>query len=167
MIRIKKPSDAPPAKPGGFIWKLLASFFGIGLSPVAPGTVASAVAFAILWFVPTSHWGYWLAIIALALLGVIVSSRAEKYWGHDPSKIVVDEVAGSMVSVLLVPRGIWLWIIAFFAFRVYDILKLPPARTAEKRLPHGWGVMVDDIIAGIYALILVQIVNYFFPQLAG
>jgi phosphatidylglycerophosphatase A len=171
MIRIKKPKDAPEAKPGGFGWKLFASFFGIGLSPFAPGSAASFVAFVILWFIPiknlTFHPGYWVGFIAVSFFGVLVSSKAEKYWGHDPSKIVIDEVAGCMVSVMFLPKNIWLWLIAFIAFRAYDILKLPPAKTAENKLPGGWGVMTDDIIAGIYAFLLAQIVRFAFPQIGG
>ncbi|MGC9315426.1 MAG: phosphatidylglycerophosphatase A family protein [bacterium] len=164
MIKIKKPSSAPPPKPGGFGWKLLASFFGTGFSPVAPGTVGSLAAFVILWFLPTSHWIFWLAIIAVTLAGVLISKKASEYWGPDPSKTVIDEVAGCMISVLLVPKSISLWILAFLAFRAYDILKPPPARTAEKRLPHGWGIMFDDVVAGIYAFLLVHFVRILFPQ---
>lgn len=165
MIKIKKPSDSPPPKPGGFVWKLLASFFGVGFSPVAPGTVGSIAAFVLLWFVPTSHWGYFLATIAVTLFGVPISKRAADYWGKDPSKVVIDEVAGCMISVILVPKSPVLWIIAFLAFRAYDILKLPPARTAESKLPHGWGIMMDDVVAGIYSFILVHLINILFPQI--
>jgi len=167
MINIKKPSDAPPAKPGGFGWKMVASFFGVGYFPIAPGTVSSAAVFIILWFLPTGHWIYWAAFVLVTLIGVLVSFKAEKYWGPDPSKIVIDEVAGCMASVMLVPKSIWLWLIAFISFRAYDILKLPPAKAAENKLPGGWGVMLDDIIAGIYAFILVHLVVFIFPSLAG
>ena len=166
MLKIKKPSDAPPAKPGGFFWKLSASFFGTGYSPVAPGTAGSLAAFVILWFVPTDVFWFWIAFIAITLFGVLVSGKAENFWGKDPSKVVIDEVAGSMVSVMLVPKSIVLWVIAFLAFRAYDIIKLPPASTAEKRLPGGWGIMMDDIVSGIYAFLLVHIVNLLFPKIA-
>jgi len=167
MIKIKKPSDAPPALPGGEIWKLLASFFGIGFSPVAPGTIASAMAFIILWFIPTNHWIYWISCIGFVLFGVIVSTKAERYWGKDPSKIVIDEVAGSMVSVMMLPKNIYLWAIALLAFRAYDIIKLPPARTAENKLPRGWAVMLDDVVAGIYSFALVQIIRFLFFESLG
>ncbi len=166
MIKIKKPSDAPPPKPGGIVWKLLASFFGVGYSPVAPGTVASAVAMAILWFVPNDVYQFWAAIIAVSFFGVFVSAKAEKYWGKDPSRVVIDEVAGCMVSVLLLPKTAVLWIVAFLGFRFYDILKLPPGRTAERRLPGGWGIMADDLVAGIYAFILAHLFNLLLPNIA-
>jgi phosphatidylglycerophosphatase A len=165
MIKIKKPKNDIPAKPGGFIWKMFASFIGCGLSPFAPGSVGSLAAFIILWFIPTFHWGYWIGFIVFFFFGVLVSAKAEYFWGHDPSKIVIDEAAGCMVSVMLLPKNIWLWLIAFSAFRAYDILKLPPAKTAENKLPGGWGVMMDDVIAGIYAFILAQIIRFAFPQL--
>jgi len=167
VIKIKKPSDSPPAKPGGFLWKALASFFGAGLSPVAPGTVASAIAFAVLWFVPNDVWPYWTAMLAVSLLGVPISSKAAKFWGKDPSKVVIDEVAGCMVAVLFLPKTPVLWAIAFLVFRAYDILKLPPAKTAEERLPEGWGIMTDDLVAGIYAFVLAHLVNLLLPQIAN
>ncbi|MCK5832664.1 phosphatidylglycerophosphatase A [bacterium] len=166
MIKIKKPSDAPPPKPGGFVWKFLASFFGTGFSPVAPGTVASAVSFAILWFIPNDIWPFWMATVALCFLGVPISSKAEEYWGKDPSKVVIDEVAGCMITVLFLPKTLVLWVIGFLGFRFYDILKLPPGRAAERRLPKGWGIMTDDIVAGIYAFILAHLFNLLFPKLA-
>lgn len=167
MIKIKKPSDAPPAKPGGFVWKLLASFFGTGYSPMAPGTVGSLAAFIILWFIPTAHWGYWIATVAITLIGIPISKKAAEYWGPDPAKVVIDEVAGCMFAVMLVPKNLLLWIIAFLSFRLYDIIKLPPGRAAERKLPHGWGIMLDDVIAGIYAFLLVHLVRYLFPQIEG
>lgn len=167
MIKIKKPSDAPPAKPGGFGWKLVASFFGTGFSPFAPGTIGSLATFIILWFVPTLHWGFWIATVAVTLIGVPVSKKASEYWGPDPAKVVIDEVAGCMFSVMLVPKSLPLWILAFLAFRTYDILKLPPARTAEKKLPHGWGIMLDDVIAGVYSFMLVHFIRLLFPQIGG
>ncbi len=163
MIKIKKPSDAPPAKKGGAVWKVFASFFGAGYSPVAPGTVGSAAAFIIIWFLPTGHWAYWAAFVALTLFGVWVSGKAEEYWGHDPSKVVIDEVAGSMASLMLVPKSLSLWILAFLAFRAYDIIKIPPAGTVEKKFRGGWGIMMDDIVAGIYTFVLVHLVRLIFP----
>jgi len=165
MIKFKKPQDAPPAKPGGMGWKLFASFFGAGYSPIAPGTVGSAVAFVFLWFIPTQHWGFWIAFLVLTLLGVFVSAKASLYWGPDPSKTVIDEVAGCMASVMLLPKSLALWIIAFLAFRAYDIIKPPPANMVEKKLPGGWGIMLDDVVAGIYAFIFAHLVRLLFPKI--
>jgi len=164
MIKIKKPSDSPPPKQGGFGWKLLSSFFGVGFSPLAPGTVSSACVFILIWFVPNDSVIYLVILAIITVAGIPISGKAENYWGKDPSKIVIDEVAGSMVALLFVPKNIWLWIIAFVAFRGFDILKLPPAKTIEKRFRGGWGVMLDDIVAGVYAFVLTHLVSIIFQQ---
>ena len=165
MIKIKKPSDAPTAKPGGFLWKILASFFGTGYFPVAPGTFASVIAILILWFIPYSHVLWAILIIGITLLGILVSQKAEFYWGKDPSKIVIDEVIGCIISVIFLPKSILLYAGAFLAFRFFDIFKLEPAKTVEKKFHGGTGVMFDDIVAGIYAAILVNLINIIFPQI--
>ena len=109
----------------------------------------------------------WAAFLAVTLLGVWISARACDYWGHDPSRTVIDEVAGSMASVMLLPKSLALWIIAFLAFRAYDILKLPPAKTVEDKLPGGWGIMLDDVVAGIYAFVLAHLIRILFPQIVN
>jgi len=84
----------------------------------------------------------------------------EKDLGHDPSIVVIDEVLGMGISLLFLPRNFWLFFIAFLLFRVFDILKPPPINLSQK-LPAGWGIMIDDVIAGFYALIGVHIIRYF------
>lgn len=100
----------------------------------------------------------WLPLFTLLLLplGVYVSQQAEKAWGHDSNRIVIDEVAGMAISLLFVPLRYDTFVIAFVLFRFFDIVK-PLYIKKAARLPHGWGVMMDDVVAGFYTLACVWI----------
>ncbi len=136
----------------------LATTFGSGYFPVAPGTVGALVAIAVLWFLPQiSLFTFILATIAFYFVGIWAATLAEEVWEHDAGKINWDEVVGMMVTVIALPKTATVYIAAFFAFRIFDIIKPAPARQSEK-LPGGWGVMTDDVIAGFYSNILLQIV---------
>ena len=107
-----------------------------------------------LWLIPFSQFGYCSALAAVVAVGIWASHRVEEMLGRkDPGVIVIDEVAGMMVAVLFLPRtpGVLLW--AFLLFRLFDIWKPFPAREAQA-LRGGVGVVVDDLIAGVYALVL-------------
>ncbi len=142
----------------GFFTRLLATFFYSGYLPKAPGTWGSAFTVLILFFVWPQQWYYQLvAIIAVYLIGVQVSGKAEQYFGHDGRPIVIDEVAGQMVALFMAPAKFLPFILGFVLFRVFDIVKPPPAK-AWQSLPGGRGVMADDIAAGFYAACTLQIV---------
>ena len=101
-------------------------------------------------------------MLALSLfLGVWSATQAEKKWGHDNGKIVIDEVAGMWISLLFLPKTWVVFLIAFFMFRAMDIIKPLGARQIQK-LPGGWGVVADDVLAGIYTNVLGQIVIMIF-----
>jgi phosphatidylglycerophosphatase A len=106
-----------------------------------------------------------IAILAILLtcFSVFLSGRAETIWGHDAKKIVIDEWAGMMVTLILVPYTLLNYVIAFIIFRLTDAIKIFPARTAEK-LPRGWGVTADDIVAGIQSCLLTHLVIYIINQ---
>ncbi len=145
-----------------FLVKLIASGLGTGFSPVAPGTAGSALAAAVAWLL-RSHWdlslGLSLTLLA-SVAGVFVCNRAERYWGHDNGRMVIDEVAGQWLTLCLVPLSGVTVLIGFFLFRALDIVKPPPARSAEN-LPGGWGVMADDLVAGaLGAVILWGVVRW-------
>ncbi len=128
-----------------------------GLSPKAPGTVGSAAAAltAPLFFLPLPlHWRI-LVLAALFILGSLAATRAETLLGRkDPGEVVVDELFGQWLTLLPFSDLGWGWIIIGFGlFRLFDILKPCPVRNAEHWLPAGWGVMIDDGIAGMYALL--------------
>jgi len=130
----------------------VATVGGAGYSPIAPGTAGSAVGALILWLVPFSRGGLALFFVVVTVAGVWAAHRAERVLGaKDPGAIVIDEVAGMTLSVLLLPLTPAVLAIAFFLFRLFDVVKPPPARASE-HLGGGAGVMVDDLIAGLYAL---------------
>ncbi|MBP7707759.1 MAG: phosphatidylglycerophosphatase A [Candidatus Aminicenantes bacterium] len=138
---------------------LLAEFFGLGLVPLAPGTAASAVAAAGWMLALRGLPGpvYVLLVAALFLAGAAASSsRAAELGRTDPGRIVVDEVCGQLVASAFLP-GTWLSAgLSFALFRVFDIIKPWPIRRLE-RLPGGWGIMADDIGAGLAAAVLARL----------
>lgn len=140
--------------------KFFASSFLSGYFPVAPGTVGSFVALVLYWLCPGSNWVI-LSIFSAGLFffGVWCATVSEEYWGHDDGKITIDEAVGMLVTVIAVPKTLLMMAVAFVAFRFFDIVKLYPASRAE-RLPRGWGIMIDDVVAGVYANITVHIVMW-------
>jgi phosphatidylglycerophosphatase A len=144
--------------------RLIATFFGAGLFPVAPATFASAIVAAILFGLgpgadPAGHGRplvEGLVILALLPIAIFSAHQAEKTLGHDASPIVIDEVVGQMIALWWVPRS-WPWVLAgFLLFRLFDIWKPLGAREAQ-RLPGGWGIVIDDVLAGLYALGVLQV----------
>jgi phosphatidylglycerophosphatase A len=134
---------------------VLASAFGAGYSPVASGTVGSFVTVVAIWLLPLTPLRIAIALVVVVLVGIWAGSRVERLLGKkDPGVIVIDEVAGMLLSVILLPRTIPVLITAFLLFRLFDIWKPFPARESQA-LTGGMGVMVDDLIAGVYALVLV------------
>jgi phosphatidylglycerophosphatase A len=112
------------------------------------------VAVAVLWLIPFSFLSLALTLIFVILVGVWAGSRAEQFLGRkDPSQVVIDEVAGMMLSVLTLPRTPMVLLTAFLLFRFFDIVKPFPARQSQV-FSGGIGVMLDDLIAGAYALAL-------------
>ena len=139
---------------------VLATFFGLGLAPLAPGTVASVAAALIFKLVlhglawPT----YALLVGLLFFIGVAASAvHASELGLPDPGRIVIDEVCGQLIALAFLPAG-WLPVgVAFALFRFFDIIKPWPIRKLEK-LPAGWGIMADDVGAGLAAAALARAV---------
>jgi phosphatidylglycerophosphatase A len=137
---------------------IVATGFGTGYVPLAPGTAGSLLgALIIYFFIPTSSALLPFLILLFFVVGVYSGTAMEKIHGHDPSLVVIDEIVGMGISLLYVPRIWWLFLIAFVLFRLFDIVKPPPVNAIQK-LPGGWGIMLDDVLAGIYALVIVQAV---------
>lgn len=128
-----------------------------GFVKLAPGTVGSVV--GLLLYLPLASSPALvppLAAVALFFLGVFASSHVANIWRvKDPQAIVIDEIAGMWIALLWLPREIVYFAGAFVAFRLFDIFKPFPARQAEQ-LPAGWGIMVDDVVAGVYANLTIQ-----------
>ena len=137
---------------------LVATGLGCGYAPVAPGTVGSLLGLALFW--PLARLATTVQLVALAALiwlGVWSASLVARRLGvEDPSVVVVDEVAGMWVTLLLLPLTPLSAAVGFFLFRVMDVVKPFPARSFE-RLPGGWGIMADDLMAGVYANLVLRL----------
>jgi len=143
--------------------KLIATSLGIGYIGKGAGTVA-AVACSVCWYLAYRN-GYQpipslLITIAITLIGIWSSNVVAEIWGKDPARVVIDEVAGMCISLLFIPVSIKYVIAALVLFRFFDIAKPLFIRKLEK-FPGGWGIMLDDVLAGIYANIVLQIILWF------
>ena len=133
-----------------------------GYVPVASGTVGSLVALPLI-FLSLHLWHLFpvlqVIVLVLAIIGACwVAGAAEQYLGeHDSGKIVVDEIVGFLTATALLELTLQRLIIAFFLFRLFDILKPPPARYFDQHVPGGAGVVLDDVCAGIYANLIVRV----------
>jgi len=148
---------------------LLATGFGVGYSPIAPGTLGTLVAIPIYYFLSEiSSPLYEITLIGLFFLSVWISENAERFFAKkDDQRIVIDEIVGFLITMLWVPKTIRFILIGFILFRVFDILKPFPIRRLEKGLKGGYGVVLDDAIAGVYSNIIIRIVFYFTLSLGG
>ena len=139
---------------------ILATGFGVGYSPVAPGTLGTLIAIPIYYFlseIPSPL--YEVTLVGFFFVSVWVSGNAERLFGkEDDQRIVIDEVIGFLITMLWVPKTIRFIIIGFVLFRFFDILKPFPIRRLEKRLKGGFGVVLDDVAAGVYANIVLRLI---------
>lgn len=142
----------------GWKWSAIATCFWIGYFPVAPATACSFVITLVVWLtggLGSLHY-YWI-VPFVAIVAVPAASVAERKYGHDGREIVIDEVAGQLIAFLFLPPTATTFVLGFFFFRLFDILKPFPAGRAQ-RLPSGLGVVMDDVIAGIYANLALRLV---------
>ncbi|HUN65579.1 MAG TPA: phosphatidylglycerophosphatase A [Bacteroidota bacterium] len=148
----------------GWLTRFIATGFFSGYSPVASGTAGSLVGLLIYFIPGASDTRVLLPLtIAVLILGVLTSRKMERAYGEDPSIVVIDEIAGMWISLLFIRKSIIAAIAAFFLFRLFDIVKPPPARQAE-RLGGGVGIMLDDVFAAIYANLLLRAAGFLFPS---
>lgn len=141
--------------------KLLATGFYTGYTPVAPGTAGSLIGIAFYLGMSRLEWYFYLLIlVGLFFLGVGASNQATIYFfkERDPRRIVIDEICGFLVTMFLIPPSIRFIVIGFLLFRFIDILKPPLIRRLQS-LPGGWGIMTDDILAGVYSNLILQAVR--------
>ena len=141
---------------------ILAFGFGTGLSPVAPGTVGSLVGVLFAWFTLDLGLPLQLAVAAvLSLAGIWICGESARRIGvHDHGGIVWDEIAGMYITLLAAPPTIVGWLLAFALFRAFDIAKPWPIRDLDHRLGGGLGIMLDDLAAALYALILLGLYGW-------
>ena len=141
----------------------LATGFYSGYAPKAPGTVGSLVAIAPFFLLQQLPiWGYILAVTVAILIGIAICHMADQLMqSHDNKAIVWDEFCGLWIALFMLPDG-WHWIlIGFVLFRFFDIIKPFPISWLDKRIEGGLGVMIDDVVAGLFALIGIQLLVYF------
>lgn len=148
---------------------LFVSCGGLGLAPIAPGTFGTLGGVAIAWALAGSaSFLLWIVVISVVLyaIGRTLGPWSERRaGGKDPGFYVVDEVIGYLVTVLWVTGPSYLTlVVAFFVFRFFDIVKPPPARRLEK-VPGGDGIILDDVAAGVYGLVLIALARLLFPDL--
>ncbi len=132
---------------------LIATLGPVGYWPWGPGTLASALVAAAWWRVPVDSGAWLVALAAVTIVGVVSADRAEKRLGPDDGRIVIDEIAGMGLAVLVVPHTLAGAFVAFLLFRALDIGKPPPIRQIQT-VSGGWGVMLDDLVAGLGAAAL-------------
>jgi phosphatidylglycerophosphatase A len=166
------PDTAVPAQPTQRTtpWWAIATFFGVGFIKPGPGTWGSVAAVilwaAFAWLAHPSRFALFAALligIFLTLLfGVPAASVVEhESGGHDPQYVVIDEVAGQWITLLLCPADWKHGLIALVLFRLFDIVKPFPVRRLE-RLPGGWGIVFDDVAAGLYAFCIASLLRIWF-----
>jgi phosphatidylglycerophosphatase A len=148
-----------------YLIKILATGFGVGYSPIAPGTAGTLVAIPIYYFlsdIPSPL--YEITLMGFFFLSVWISENAEAFFGKkDDPRIVIDEVMGFLITMLWLPKTILFIILGFFLFRFFDILKPFPIRQWERRLKGGFGVVLDDVMAAIYANIILHLISLALP----
>lgn len=142
--------------------KFIASGFGVGFLPKAPGTWGALLALLLslpLLYIENFQRNLIIGILILifTVAGVWSANKVEVAWGHDSKQVVVDEMVGFWITIMFVPNVLKYYIIGFVLFRLFDILKPLGIRKAEQ-LKGGYGVMADDIVAGIYSNIILQCV---------
>ncbi|MDH7604861.1 MAG: phosphatidylglycerophosphatase A [Melioribacter sp.] len=139
------------------IEKILGSGFYTGFSKKATGTKASLL--ALLIFLIPGFENPTLMIVLISffiIIGVDVAKKFEKVYGNDPKEFTLDEIIGTWISLLFVPKKIWFLLIAFFIWRFMDIIKPFPIKKLES-IKNGWGVVLDDVLAGIYTFLIIQL----------
>lgn len=165
------PVPLPPSRPAPPLWAMaIGTFFGAGLSPRAPGTVGSLASLA-LWaplvLLDTSWWLRVAVATAVFLLGTLASAAIVRARGaEDPQIVVIDEVAGMGITLVVAASNPWSLGLGFAFFRLFDIWKPWPVRLADRRVKGGVGVMLDDVLAGLYALLALSLTEaYVLPLL--
>ncbi|HKK20104.1 MAG TPA: phosphatidylglycerophosphatase A [candidate division Zixibacteria bacterium] len=144
-----------------FITKLIATGLFSGCGKPFPGTWGTIPAWLIAFFFIKDNLPVMgVVTVVTIIISIWSATEAEKLFGHDAKKIVIDEWAGMFITLLLVPYSLTAYAIGFVAFRAFDVVKVPPAAQLEG-LPKGWGVTMDDVMAGIYANIATQLIVRF------
>ena len=143
-----------------FFEKFIGSGFYTGYFPIASGTVGSLGAI-LIYMIPGFENLFIIipATLIFIVYGIYLGTKFEAQYGKDPAECTVDEFVGTWISLIALPKTVWIIVAAFFLWRILDIIKPPPARNLE-RLKGGLGIMIDDVISGLYTLIIMHLVVY-------
>jgi phosphatidylglycerophosphatase A len=147
-----------------FLEALLGSSLFTGYFPIAPATVTSLL--VLLPAFSLARLPVWDAVVVVVvfLIGVPIATDLERVWGKDPHRVTIDEVVGTLVTFFLNPVSLWGLGVGFLLWRFFDIVKLPFIDRSQ-RLPGGWGIMVDDVLAGICANLVLRLGLVLLPVL--
>ena len=139
-----------------FLIKFVSTLSFSGYSPLAPGTCGSLITVILAWFLmPGKTWLSVIITLVWLFFTLFIAKEAEALFGHDDGKINIDESAGMLLTLVWVPKKFILYGVAFLLFRLYDIIKPPPIRGLERI--KGYGVTLDDLVAGLYANVTLQV----------
>jgi phosphatidylglycerophosphatase A len=141
----------------------IATVFGVGRAPTAPGTAGSVVALPFAWIIAMAGGRFLLMFAAIVVLGVgawACELYARANGREDPSECVIDEVAGQWIICAFAPLSILAYFLAFILFRLFDILKPWPIRTVERTVPGGLGIMVDDVVAALMGSVVLVLLGH-------
>jgi phosphatidylglycerophosphatase A len=154
------------------LFNTIGSAFGLGLSPIAPGSFGTLLgvgyAVAIFHFLsPAARpWAIGIGLVVVSVANHWLTPWAVAYWkDEDPGHFVLDEIAGYLMVPLLLPRGT-LWevgLFGFLLFRVFDVVKIPPARQIDRSLHGSWGILLDDLVSGAYAALALHAYRWLVP----
>jgi phosphatidylglycerophosphatase A len=154
---------------------IIASAFGLGLSPIAPGTCGALLGIVIHILIAAYIINIKVQVLVLIIVLLLIAAAnhlltpwSVKYWkSNDPSHFVLDEIAGYLVVPILFHQGkLWqiiLW--GFLLFRIFDIIKLPGARQIDRNLKNSWGILLDDLVSGVYAVLVMYLLWWSAPML--
>jgi phosphatidylglycerophosphatase A len=155
-----------------FLFNAIGSALGLGLSPIAPGSFGAllgvAYAVPVLLYLPLAWrpWAIALGLAAVAAANHRLTPWAVAYWkDEDPSHFVLDEIAGYLMVPLLLPQGT-LWQVGFWGFllfRIFDVVKIPPARQIDRKWHGPWGILLDDLVSGAYAALALYAYRWLAP----
>ncbi len=165
--QVGRSSDEAPRPPRGARFVFAALFGSVlftGYFPIAPATATSF--FVLLPAYYLSRLPLWngLAAVILFFAGVPVATYLERFWGADPHRVTIDEVVGTLITFFLNPVSVWGLVAGFFIWRFFDVVKLPFIDKSQQ-LPGGWGIMIDDVLAGICANIVLRVGLLLLPVL--
>jgi phosphatidylglycerophosphatase A len=168
-----EPNSQPVHTSGKPVWNIYTFFstlLGLGFVPFMPGTFGTFAAAALYLAIPEQYFTVFpyllylmLPLVLLFFAGVYLTKKAEQVLGHDAGSIIIDELVGYFVAVLFLPQSLLMAVYTFAIFRVFDIAKPYPIKKLQL-LPHGWGIMADDVLAGIYTNVFMQILLRLYPK---